>query len=277
MKYCEAYAALLDPYVDGELSGEEAARVRAHLADCPGCIAYVEDALAIRAAFAEIEDMEPPENFTGGVMAAIEALESEREAERRPPSRTMGWKKVLLPLAACFALVAVLRYGSAQGGDAAAPTAAPAAFSADGAESATEDMPADNAAFNAAADCAPAELENGILGESQAEEPGKTAPGNRMSDGENGQTVYFAAATPEAQKTTSRAIWIRSARAEGLLEGMDYTLTETGWRRYCLTAEEYDSLLAVLEDGRAEIVAAGDVPETEPDPGDGYLVYLTEE
>ena len=37
MKYCEDYAALLDPYLDGELSPEDAARVRAHLAVCDRC------------------------------------------------------------------------------------------------------------------------------------------------------------------------------------------------------------------------------------------------
>ena len=46
MKYCEEFAALLDPYVDGELPLEEAARVRAHLAVCGGCRAYVQAALA---------------------------------------------------------------------------------------------------------------------------------------------------------------------------------------------------------------------------------------
>ena len=55
MKYCEEFAALLDPYADGELSGEEAARVRAHLERCPGCRSYVDGALAIRAAFPKAE------------------------------------------------------------------------------------------------------------------------------------------------------------------------------------------------------------------------------
>ena len=51
MKCCEEYAALLDPFVDGELTPEEMERVREHLEDCPGCRAYVDDALAIRAGF----------------------------------------------------------------------------------------------------------------------------------------------------------------------------------------------------------------------------------
>ena len=63
MKYCEEFAALLDPYVDGELPLEEAARVRAHLAVCGGCRAYVQAALAIRDAFPDAEDTEMPEGF----------------------------------------------------------------------------------------------------------------------------------------------------------------------------------------------------------------------
>lgn len=71
MKYCEEYAALLDPYVDGELSGEEAARVREHVAECSGCRTYVEGALAIRAAFPDVEETAVPEGFAEGVMAAV--------------------------------------------------------------------------------------------------------------------------------------------------------------------------------------------------------------
>ena len=60
MKYCEHFAALLDPFVDGELSPEEMARVQAHLDECPACRTYVDDALAIRAAFPDAEDAEVP-------------------------------------------------------------------------------------------------------------------------------------------------------------------------------------------------------------------------
>ena len=37
MKYCENFAALLDPFVDGERSPGEMARVQAHLDECPAC------------------------------------------------------------------------------------------------------------------------------------------------------------------------------------------------------------------------------------------------
>ena len=99
MKYCEDFAALLDPYIDGELSPEETARVREHLRSCDGCRAYVQAALTMRDAFPEAEDTEVPEGFAEGVMAAIRADAAPRK-RRRP-----RWQKTLLPLAACCAVV----------------------------------------------------------------------------------------------------------------------------------------------------------------------------
>ena len=98
MMNCEAFEALLDLYVDGELSPEEYEAVRAHLNTCPACRAYVEEALSIRAAFPKVEEIPVPEGFEAGVMARIAASAPQRKA-RRP------WGRVLLPLAACFALV----------------------------------------------------------------------------------------------------------------------------------------------------------------------------
>lgn len=78
MTYCKEFSALLDPYIDGELSPEETARVREHLHTCDGCRAYVQAALAIRDAFPEAEDTPVPDGFAAGVMAAI-------PGGRRPP------------------------------------------------------------------------------------------------------------------------------------------------------------------------------------------------
>ena len=97
MTYCKEFSALLDPYIDGELSPEETARVREHLHTCDGCRAYVQAALAIRDAFPEAEDTPVPDGFAAGVMAAIRADAAPRK-RRRP-----RWAKTLLPLAACCA------------------------------------------------------------------------------------------------------------------------------------------------------------------------------
>ena len=106
MKYCDDYAALLDLYVDGELSPDDMDRVRAHLETCPGCRAYVDDALAIRAAFPDVEDTEVPAGFAESVMSAVQAAAQERPAA--PQAKKRHWGRVLLPLAACCAIVILL-------------------------------------------------------------------------------------------------------------------------------------------------------------------------
>ena len=118
MKYCEHYAALLDPFVDGELSDEEADRVRAHLAQCEGCRTYVEAALMMRDVFADLEEAEVPDGFADGVMAAIRAHAAPRKKKAAP------WVKVLLPLAACCAIVILVQGISRNAGLWSANTAA---------------------------------------------------------------------------------------------------------------------------------------------------------
>ena len=98
MKECTSFEALLDLFADGELSPEEMARVQSHLDRCPACRAYVDDALAIRAALGGWEETPVPEDFHRHVMDAVRA---------QPRRRPTPWKKVALPLAACFA-VAIL-------------------------------------------------------------------------------------------------------------------------------------------------------------------------
>ena len=122
MKYFENFAALLDPFIDGELSPDEAARVQAHLDECPVCRAYVDDALAIRAAFPDAEDTELPEGFTKTVMARIRAEAAPRAEAAQQKSRP--WLKVLASLAACCAVVLLVRPLFSGGAKAEAPAAA---------------------------------------------------------------------------------------------------------------------------------------------------------
>ena len=60
--------ALLDAFVDGELTSEEMISVQSHLDECPECRAYVDDALAIRASFPTEDDLPLPADFTENVM-----------------------------------------------------------------------------------------------------------------------------------------------------------------------------------------------------------------
>ena len=96
----ETYAALLDAFIDGELSEREAEEVRAHLASCAECQAYVSDAFAMREAFPDIEETVVPDGFEERVMSALPPRQISWRAQ---------WKKVVLPLAACAAVVLLIR------------------------------------------------------------------------------------------------------------------------------------------------------------------------
>lgn len=110
MKYCEEYAALLDLFVDGELSLEEMVQVQEHLDVCPVCQSYVDDALAMRAAFPDAEGTELPDGFAAGVMAAIQADSAARAAVHKKKKKT-PWVGVLASLAACCAIVILQQNG----------------------------------------------------------------------------------------------------------------------------------------------------------------------
>lgn len=132
----DEFAALLDAFVDGELSPAEADRVRAHLAACPACQAYVTDALAIREAFPEAEDTVLPEGFTDAVMTAVRAHPRK--------NKVLPWRKVLLPLAACFALVLLVRHMPLSFGGGAKDTASVATASAADTAEMAEDIQDDS-------------------------------------------------------------------------------------------------------------------------------------
>lgn len=276
MRYCEAYGALLDPYVDGELPDREAARVRDHLTECPGCRAYVEDALAIRAAFPGIEDVEVPEGFAEGVMSAVRSLEGPREAEN-PGSRggTGYWKKLLLPLAACFVIVFAVWAGPATaGGRGAADTAAPAAVN--GAAPAGGDA---GAAPYAALPTAGGDAADSVTADS--------APAEAPSSEEFAAAAPESAAAPEVRADNSgadgsepqpwpQAIRITPDQAGELLEGMAYTVAEDGSRLYRLSAGEFGELLSALTEQGLMPESLAKQADPEAAPEEGYLVYLTE-
>ena len=115
MKYCEEYAALLDLFVDGELSLEELLRVQEHLDTCPACRTYVDDALAMSAAFPDTEETEVPAGFAAGVMAAIQADAAARPVSPKKKKKT-PWMGLVASLAACCAIVIIQQNGPLAGG-----------------------------------------------------------------------------------------------------------------------------------------------------------------
>ena len=202
MKYCEKFEALLDLYVDGELEAADMIRVQEHLDTCPACRSYVDELLAIRAAFPEIEDTIVPAGFAEGVMAAIAA------SAPKAKKRSTPWKKVLVPMAACLAVVVMAlpltgvmnnaRMESAA--PAEAPTAAPAA--------ALESFVADTAAE----EDTPAEM----VMEAPAEVPAAPEPEEAMD-------VHYTstAAAPAESETVAAGADARINDGAGLTQGTE--------------------------------------------------------
>ena len=245
MKYCEDFAALLDPFVDGELTPDEMVRVQAHLDQCPACRAYVDDALAIRAAFPDAEDTELPDGFAESVMARIRA-EAASQAEAAPQKKTSRpWLKALASLAACCAIVLLAApMFSHSSKTEAAPAEAPAA-AADTAASTeramefalTEEAPAGESAEESREDLASSKL--------YAAAPSPSAAAD------SGATAYFTEADP--------ASWLTLTAEEAGSLLADFTPaeeTETELR-YELTSGELETLLAALSE--AGIVPSGEL------------------
>ena len=281
MKYCDEFAALLDPYIDGELSPEETARVREHLRACGGCRAYVQAALVMRDAFPEAESTEVPDGFAEGVMAAIRANAAPRK--RRSPR----WQKTLLPLAVCCAVV-VLAVSSlprpsdtAVEADVAARTerqvpsnAADPAAGNTTEDSATEDSTAQteedpdsaDVASNAPAATAGAAPETyatapAAQGES---EPDADPKASIALQGKTAVEETEEPAAPEAYAVqTAPALTLTAEEAGTLLDGYTPTTREDGTLAYELTASAYAALLEELEQQGMTVAGAATAQDAE--------------
>ena len=275
MRYCEEFAALLDPYIDNELSPEETARVREHLRTCDGCRAYVQAALLMRDAFPEAEDAVVPEGFAEGVMAAIRADAAPR---KRPRSR---WQRTLLPLAACFAVVVLAVSTLPRSGDTAvrddettqAESQLPESASVSAADSGAEDSAADavqaeedTAATNAPAtdDASASETQPASSGVQEgAEAPSADTRTTSLPETSSSEATESAAAPAPYAVQTLPCLTLTEQEAGTLLEHFTPVSDEDGTLIYELTAAEYADLLEQLEQQGMTVAGAAAVQEAE--------------
>lgn len=274
MKYCEEYAALLDPFVDGELTADEMERVRDHLGSCPGCRAYVDDALAIRAGFPDAEETAVPEGFAEGVMERVREASAKEdkivEWKRRSVRRWMG---TAAALAACCALVIILR--TEPGHDAAAPAGGNSASYdttsvIEGAEAGIAPQTELEAAQSAQdlEEAAPEETENRAMKRVAVEDSADIAYTNGVNPAASPQAPAEAALESFArdESEAAAALYLTTEEAGDLLDGETPVWEDESERHYELTAEAYEALLAAL-----------DRSEELPEETEGrFLVVVTE-
>ena len=285
MTYCEEFAALLDPYIDGDLSPAETARVREHLRTCDGCRAYVQAALAMRDAFPEAEDTPVPDGFAAGVMAAIRADAAPRK-RRRP-----RWAKTLLPLAACCAIVVLAVSGLPRPSDTAvadnlesqAEIAAPAEAAAPDADSSEEDTAATAYAAQSGEDTADVpdstvtatDLPKTDAAAPHAQEQPSLATDPKISivprEGTSAEEAVPETA-PATFAVQSPSLTLTAEEAGNLLDSYTPASESDGALVYELTAAEYTTLLQQLE--QQGLVVAGAATAEEAEAAGTVLVHV---
>lgn len=270
MKICENYALLLDQFLDGELSKEDEALVREHLVSCPACAAYVADAMAIRAAFEDLDEIEVPEGLSDGVMAVIRAHAAPRKKNHR-------WMKAAASLAACaaivFAAVRIIPFGASSGTSAASAESAPMEARAgdvtDGVESPAEARqqltadsemsdPLSSSNVESGQNSAPVSVEPFALAPNSAQDSGsgeapKTAVGPMLSANLNSDAASYR----KWANLTAAAVGTELDGYSGIPRQDDAGRSYTA---YELSESEFDALIARL--GAEDKVTAYDTSDS---------------
>lgn len=246
--------ALLDAFVDGELTAAEMAEVQAHLAECPGCQAYVDDALAIRADFPTAESTELPADFTDHIMQAVA-----KTPQSRP--KKQPWGK-LAAAAACLAVIVLVQYGAGLSSRNTSNEAA--AYTADcAAAESTVERSADASSGDDADSCQPMDspddsgepdsvAANSGESDSVAADSAQQANKSESTDGTASiQSAYQngKSAVPVITGADLPTVRVSATEIGDLLD--DRTPTEqkdTGVVRYLLTRTEFDVLAEELAD-----------------------------
>lgn len=236
--------ALLDAFVDGELTAAEMAEVQAHLAECPGCQAYVDDALAIRADFPTAESTELPADFTDHIMQAVA-----KTPQSRP--KTQPWGK-LAAAAACLAVIVLVQYGAGLSSRNTSNEAA--AYTADcAAAESTVERSADASSGDDADSCQPMDSPDDS-GEPDSVAADSTQQANKSESTDGTASIQSAyqngkSAVPVITGADLPTVRVSATEIGDLLD--DRTPTEqkdTGVVRYLLTRTEFDVLAEELAD-----------------------------
>lgn len=236
--------ALLDAFVDGELTAAEMAEVQAHLAECPGCQAYVDDALAIRADFPTAESTELPADFTDHIMQAVA-----KTPQSRP--KKQPWGK-LAAAAACLAVIVLVQYGAGLSSRNTSNEAA--AYTADcAAAESTVERSADASSGDDADICQPMDpADDSGESDSVAADSAQQANKSESTDGTASiQSAYQngKSAVPVITGADLPTVRVSATEIGDLLD--DRTPTEQkdpGVVRYLLTRTEFDALAEELAD-----------------------------
>ena len=83
MKCCEAYAAALSAFVDGELDEQERGELLAHVEHCPNCRDALSELMILHTMFEELPELDAPDGFAERVLDRVHAEERAKKRSRR--------------------------------------------------------------------------------------------------------------------------------------------------------------------------------------------------
>ncbi len=252
--------ALLDAFVDGELTSDEMIQVQAHLDECPACQAYVDDAMAIRAAFPTEDDIPLPAEFAENVMKAVA-----KAPQSRP--KKQPWGK-LAAAAACLAVIVLVQHGtlgSTGSTDSASAYDTAAMMDAATTESAAAERSMDSPSAGAESEDAADDNKDTFAatsGDSLEAQKSRDTAAYTSGSGQSGIQVDLPSASEDAAQENGNAVTVgpsnqadlptvhvSAADIGDLLDGREPAETEdSGTLRYLLTRQEYDDLAAELAD-----------------------------
>ena len=252
--------ALLDAFVDGELTSDEMIQVQAHLDECPACQAYVDDALAIRAAFPTEDTVPLPADFTENVMKAVA-----KAPQSRP--KKQPWGK-LAAAAACLAVIVLVQHGALGGTgstDSASAYDTAAMMDVATTESAAAERSMDSPSAGAESEDAADDNRDTFAatsGDSLETQKSNDTAAYTSGSGQSGIQVDLPSASEDAAQENGASVTVgpsnqadlptvhvSAADIGDLLDGREPAETEnSGTLRYLLTRQEYDDLVAELAD-----------------------------
>ena len=227
--------ALLDAFVDGELTSDEMIQVQAHLDECPACQAYVDDALAIRAAFPTEDTVPLPADFTENVMKAVA-----KAPQSRP--KKQPWGK-LAAAAACLAVIVLVQHGALGG------TGSTDSASAYDTAAMMDVATTESAAAERSMDSPSAGAESEDAADDNRDTFAATSGDSLETQKSNDTAAYTSGSGQSGIQVDLPTVHVSAADIGDLLDGREPAETEnSGTLRYLLTRQEYDDLVAELAD-----------------------------
>lgn len=91
---CRQVDRLIEPYLDGRLTGARVSRLEEHLHRCPSCRARVGEAARVRQVLAEEVRPQAPHGFAARVMSQVYAEESLRRPARARQGRVPVYRRL---------------------------------------------------------------------------------------------------------------------------------------------------------------------------------------